>query len=77
MSNILTFEEIDAVWGDAKFGGNDRTTVLESGILRFACGYVPGRTLTAICLNLNLIDADYTLTNKGKMYLWECFSVHI
>lgn len=76
MEDILetvTGEEIDAVWGNANFGGTSRRDVIRFGLLKCACGYYQGHTSTQIITELGLIDKDYNLTAKGKHYLWMAF----
>lgn len=73
-SEIITDEEIERVHGNANFGGMEKRTVVDQGILKCACGYYQGRTSGQIIKEHGLINDKYQLTEKGKAYLWAVFS---
>ncbi|WP_299083218.1 hypothetical protein [uncultured Paraglaciecola sp.] len=71
---IITDDEIESVHANANFGGMDKRTVVNQGVLKCASGYYQGGTSNAIILEHGLITNDYELTPKGRAYLWAVFS---
>lgn len=72
--DIITDEEIERVHGNANFGGMDKRTVVNQGVLKCASGYYQGSTSNAIIRDHGLVSKDYELTPKGRAYLWAVFS---
>ena len=70
---IISDQEIDRVHGCANFGGIKRRDVVNYGVLKCAAGYHQGSTSEAIIRAHGLINKQYELTPKGKVYLWEAF----
>lgn len=73
VKEIISDEEIERVHGNANFGGMDKREVVNQGVLKCASGYYQGSTSKAIIAEHGLIDKEYTLTPKGRMYLWAAF----
>jgi hypothetical protein len=71
---IVPQDDIDAVWGNANFGGYSRRNVIDLGVLKCASGYYQGHTSTQIITELGLVDKEYKLTPKGRAYLWAAFN---
>lgn len=71
---IITDEEIDRVHANANFGGMEKRQVVNQGVLKCASGYYQGSTSTHIIKEHGLIDDNYRLTPKGRMYLWAAFN---
>jgi len=71
---IISDEEIERVHGNADFGGMEKRTVVDQGLLKTACNQYHGHTSTQIITRHGLIDEDYELTEKGRKYLWAAFS---
>lgn len=74
---IITDDEIEKVHANANFGGMDKRDVVNQGILKCASGYYQGSTSTRIIMEHGLIDDQYKLTLKGRLYLWTVFSTKI
>lgn len=78
VQEIISDEEIEAVHGNANFGSAlSKRQVVNQGVLKCASGYYQGHTSTQIITKHGLIDKEYNLTPKGKMYLWAAFSNQI
>jgi len=73
-TEIISDEEIERVHANANFGGMDKRTVVNQGVLKCASGYYQGSTSNSIILKHGLITDDYKLTDKGRAYLWAAFS---
>ena len=71
---IISDEEIERVHANANFGGMGKREVVNQGILKCASGYYQGHTSTQIIKEHGLIDDEYKLTPKGRMYLWAAFN---
>lgn len=71
---IISDEEIERVHANANFGGMDKRTVVDQGVLKCASGYHQGYTSTEILKEHGLITDKYKLTKKGQKYLWAAFS---
>lgn len=70
---IVTDKELDTVWANANFGTMKKRDVVKFGLLKCACDYHQGYTLTQIIIELGLATAKGRLTKKGKRYLWLAF----
>lgn len=67
----ISDEAITAAWGNANFGENiDKREIIANALLKYACGYVTGRTIECICAELKLIGKTRNLTKLGKQYLY-------
>lgn len=74
-AEIISDQEIEKIHGRANFGeGFSKRDVVRLGVLKCASGYYQGHTSKTICMEHGLIDGDYTLTVKGREYLWAAFS---
>ena len=73
VEEIVPDEEVEIVHGNANFGSMSKRDVINLGVLKCASGYHQGWTSTAILVEHRLIRKDYTLTPKGRRYLWEAF----
>lgn len=72
---IVSDNEIDAVWGNANFGNNnDRRFIVKHALLKCASGYYTGRTAKNIIIELGLATVQWELTSKGRQYLFAAFS---
>lgn len=71
---IIPDYEIDRVHGNSNFGSISKRDVVNQGVLKCASGYYQGFTSMQIIKEHGLIDDQYQLTPKGKMYLWAAFS---
>jgi hypothetical protein len=74
---IISDEEIERVHANADFGSMTKRQVVNQGVLKCAAGYYQGHTSTQIITKHGLIDKEYSLTPKGKIYLWATFSSDI
>lgn len=73
VEELVSDEELDKAFAHADFGRPPRE-VVRLGVLKAASGFYQGYTSTAILVELNLINSDYALTQKGKHYLWKAWS---
>lgn len=70
---MVTSEEIDAVWGRSNFGPTKtRMEVVKRGVLQYACDYPQGYTAHQIIAELGLVTKS-GLTLRGKRCLWLWF----
>lgn len=74
---IVSDKEIDAFWENANFGNITRRSVINESVLKCASGRYTGRTATQILTELGLVSTEWSLTPKGKLYLWAAFSKSI
>jgi hypothetical protein len=74
-SLIVSDADIEAVWGNANFGGNtNKREIILDTLLKYARGYITGSTATNICQDLGLIknyrtNKDIVWTDKGEEYI--------
>lgn len=73
-NEIISDEEIERVHANAKFGYTTKREVVRLGVLKAASGYHQGFTSETIIREHGLITKKYSLTRKGKAYLWAAFS---
>lgn len=72
---IVSDEEIARVWGNANFGSVPKRDIIKGVVLKCASGYYTGFTAKQIVFELGLVNpAKWTLTKKGKQYLFAAFS---
>jgi len=72
--DIVTDQELDAAWGNADFGQNDKRFIVKQALLKCACGYYSGRTAKHILCELGLTTEQWEMTPKGRQYLFAAFS---
>ena len=72
---LITDAQIDAVWGNANFGNTPKRDVIKDSILKCAAGYHTGHTAKCIVEELGLVTKKWSLTKKGKDYLYEAFKI--
>ncbi len=77
LQKIISDEELNKVWGNANFGNCSKRDVLRSTLLKCASGYYTGHTAKCIVEELGLVTKKWTLTKKGKQYLYESFSSEV
>jgi hypothetical protein len=70
---IITDEEIEIVHANAVFGDMPKREVVNLGVLKVAAGFRMGSTATQICSEHGLITKGYSLTKKGRQYLWAVY----
>ena len=71
---VITNEEIEAVHANACFGdGISKREVVNYAVLKCACGFYQGATSRRIAQEHGLIGKNYTITKKGKKYIWAVF----
>jgi hypothetical protein len=72
-TTFISDEEIEKVHDYANFGTMSKREVVNQALLKCACGYHSGKFSTEIIKEHGLINNNYELTPKGKMYLWDVF----
>lgn len=77
VQTIISDKEIDRVHANSSFGKISKRDVVKYGLLKCASGFHQGSTSKAIIREHGLIGKNYTLTKKGKKYLWAAFSTAI
>ncbi len=70
---IISDDEIESVHANANFGSTSKRDVVRFAVLKCASGYHQGYTSNQIATEHGLIDFEYKLTEKGRMYLWAAF----
>lgn len=71
---IISDEQIEQVHANSSFGNMSKRDVVKYGLLKCASGFYQGSTSKAIIREHGLIGKNYTLTKKGKKYLWNAFN---
>lgn len=75
VEEIVGDGHLNKVWGNANFGSISRRELVAFSLLKCACGYYTGFTARQILIELELVnEKEWTLTKKGKEYLWAAFS---
>ena len=74
--DIVDNAALDEAYANANFGSMKKRDVIRLGVLKCASGFKQGHTSKTICEDLGLIGSRYTLTRKGKRYLWAAFGAH-
>lgn len=75
--DIISDEEIERVHANANFGCMAKRDVVNQAVLKCASGYYQGHTSKQIAEEHGLIDKEYKLTPKGRIYLWAAFASEI
>ena len=70
---IITHEEIEAVWRKADFGNTKKRDVIRYGLLKCVCNFQQGSQATRILKELGLISDSCEVLPKGRKYLWYSF----
>lgn len=73
INEIVTDEQLDAVFANADFGNVTKRKVVKYSLLKYACGFSTGHTAKSILKELNLINDKGKLLSMGKLYLWAAF----
>jgi len=66
---VVTPKELDAAFNGTNFGGVDHRELLHASVLKKACGYHCGHTITCIMRELRLIGAHGVVLKRGKELL--------
>lgn len=76
VEEIVSDEQLNEIWGNANFGGSlTKREVVKGALLKCASGYYTGFTAKQIVSQLGLVNqVKWTLTPKGKKYLFAAFS---
>lgn len=75
---IVTDAELDRVHGNANFGSLTKRDVLREGLLKRACGYHCGYTMSSILKEHQLVTPKTErLTLKGQKYLYAAFAIFV
>jgi len=71
---MVTLEEVESVWGNAKFGSMSKMDVVKYGLLKRAGMWDQGYTSRQILINLGLVTPKTNkLTKRGARCLYEFF----
>lgn len=70
IEELVTEDELIRAFTGTNFGGDPNRTVVRQALLKAAVGWHQGHTSTCILKELDLLEDDYILTDKGRMYLW-------
>ena len=77
VEELITDKELNDVFGSSNFGDRSKRDMLKFALLKTACKYASGHTITCIMQELGLVGRSHmkemALTKKGKEYLWEAF----
>lgn len=70
IEELVTEDELIKAFLGTNFGGQPNRVIVRQAILKAAVGWHQGHTSTSILQELGLLEDDYVLTAKGRMYLW-------
>ena len=65
-SHVVSAAELRTAFLGTDFGGADHRKLIEIGVLKTACGYGSGHTLTQIMIGLKLIGSNATVLKRGR-----------
>ncbi len=68
-TEILPDRDIKLAGVTADFGSSTHRTMIYEGVLKIACGFRPGHSVTELLTKLDLMLYN-TLTNRGARLLW-------
>lgn len=75
IEEIVSDEELDAVWGNANFGACTKREVVYDTLLKCLGGFTTGYTARHIVKDLKLVhEKRWDLTKKGESYLYLCIA---
>lgn len=63
---VVSDDDLEQAFRNTNFGGADHRTLLHVGVLKKACGYHCGHTITTIMAELGLIGIGGVPTKKGR-----------
>jgi hypothetical protein len=73
--NMILDSEIKKAFGNADFGKHySNREIVNNSLLKCASGYYTGFTAKCILEKLKLVTKEWTLTERGKEYLFEAYS---
>ncbi|AXC36499.1 hypothetical protein HOT57_gp55 [Pseudomonas phage phCDa] len=70
IEELVTEDELIRAFLGTNFGGTPNRIIVRQALLKAAVGWHQGYTSTCILKELGLLEDDYVLTSKGRMYLW-------
>jgi hypothetical protein len=70
---IVSDEELNMSYANSNFGSYTPRDVVKGALLKCASGYHTGHTAKCIVSELGLVTKKWTLTKKGKQYLYYAF----
>ncbi|RIJ02178.1 hypothetical protein DXK93_18520 [Achromobacter sp. K91] len=65
-AKVVSEKELETAFHGTNFGGADHRKLIEIGVLKAACGYCSGHTLTQIMIGLKLIGANHNVLKRGR-----------
>ena len=68
-SKVISDEELERAFAGTNFGTKDYRSVLHTAVLKKACGYYCGHTITQIMKDLRLIGAKGSPIKRGIEFL--------
>lgn len=76
VEEIVTDQELNEIWGNANFGDKlTKRDIVKGALLKCASGFYTGHTAKNIVAELGLVNkVKWTLTKKGKLYLFAAYS---
>lgn len=75
VEDLVTDKQIDIAWGFANFGeGLTKREIIANTLLKCASGYQTGHTAKCIVEELGLVTQKWTLSQRGKRYLYSAYS---
>lgn len=66
---VVTPQELSAAFSNTNFGGADHRELLHASVLKKACGYHCGHTITCIMKELRLIGDNGDVLKRGRELL--------
>lgn len=68
-TKVVSEHDLEIAFLGTNFGGADHRKLIEVGVLKKACGYCCGHTLTQIMIRLKLIGTRGNLLKRGRELL--------
>ncbi|MFY2599417.1 hypothetical protein ACOTHJ_21415 [Achromobacter xylosoxidans] len=68
-TKVVSEHDLEIAFLGTNFGGADHRKLIEIGVLKKACGYCCGHTLTQIMIRLKLIGTRGNLLKRGRELL--------
>lgn len=73
-TEVVSERELQVAFLGTNFGGADHRKLIEIGVLKTACGYCSGHTLTQIMIGLKLIGTNRTVLKRGRNLMRVAYS---
>lgn len=76
-THVVSERELGVAFLGTNFGGADHRKLIEVGVLKKACGYSCGHTLTQIMIGLKLTGANGAVLKRGRKLMRVAYHEHM